>query len=274
VNRWTKIVLGIVLGFAVLTGLGYGFRGEIATRVFAVAVDAREGVRCSHPRLEIGSALETVEMAPIECSFSRGPVASAQTFTPTKITLKGFGAKQVHVARAVMNFRERDVSKIPSNTLEDIANITGMRDQLIKAVLDASDMYSSDAPTVSVDQLTILRERKRESVIHDFVMTQDGPWNRSQGSKVEVGLDGVASLRNFDRRVTATRGSLKIDIHLGDADPGDKPDFQLRLEGTDLDRSDSGARFELSLHDPDDSRAQRTPQSERAMRSAERRKGP
>src|SRR4051812_23255835 len=160
-KRATKIWLGALFFVTALAGLGYVFRSAIATRAFAEFVDHREGVRCSHPRLELAPSLDVLEMAPFECSFGRGPLASAQTFTPTRIRLKAFGVEQIHVTRAAMNFRARDVSDIPSNTLEDIANITGMRDQLIKAVLDASEMYSPDAPPVSVDHLTILRERKR-----------------------------------------------------------------------------------------------------------------
>lgn len=156
---------------------------------------------------------------------------------------------------ARLHGRKRDVSDIPSNTLEDIANITGMRDDLIKAVLDASDMYSRAAPPVSIEHLTILREGKQESVIHHFAMTEDGEWNRSRGAKVDVGIDGLAALRNFDRRVTRTRGKLTLDVYLGTAERGERPDTQLRLEGTNL--NSSNVRFELSLNDPDDSHPRR-----------------
>jgi hypothetical protein len=250
-----KIWFGILLGFTALAALGYVFRDAIASRAFALVVDHREGVRCSHPALQIASTLDVVVLAPLECSFSRGPLANAQTFTPTQIALKAFGVEHISVARAAMNFRKRDVSDIPSNTLEDIANITGMRDNLIKAVLDASEMYSADAPPVSVEHLTVLREGKRESVIHDFAMMPDGKWNRSRGAKVDVGIDGLAALRNFDRRVTATRGKLSVDLYLGTAEPGERPDTVLRLEGTNLNSADT--RFELSLNDPDDARARR-----------------
>jgi hypothetical protein len=245
-----RVWLGVVVTFGALVGLGYGLRSEIATRAFAFIIDQREGIRCSHPRLEVAKSLDAVVLAPIECSFNAGPLASAQTFAPAKITLARFAVERIHVARAAMNFRKRDVSDIPSNTLEDIANLTGMRDQLIKAVMDASEMYSQDAPPVSVDRLTILRERERESVIHDFVMTKDGMWSRSRGSKVEVGIEGLAALRNFDRRVTATRGKLRLDIYLGDGEPGEKPDVELWLDGTHLDGRNP--RFQLSLHDPGD----------------------
>ena len=252
VNRATKILLAVLLSFAVLSGVAYVFRDGIATGMFALIIDSRRGVRCSHPELEVASTLDAVTMQPIECSFTGGPLASAQTFTPATIALDGFGVDHIRVSRAVMNFRKRDVSEIPSNTLEDIANITGMRDQLMKAVLDASEMYSANAPRVLVDQLTITRERKKESVIHDFVMTQDGEWNRSRGAKVDVGIEGLAALRNFDRRVTASRGQLKLDLYLGDAERGEEPDTTLQLDGTQLDRD---ARFKLSLQDPDEARS-------------------
>jgi hypothetical protein len=259
VKRSTPIWLGLIVSFAVLGGLGYVFRNSLATRVFALAVDQSDDVSCSHAAIQIAKSLDAVEIAPVDCSFSSGPLASAETFATTRIAFKGFGVGQIHVTRAAMNFHKRDVSDIPSNTLEDMANITGMRDQLMKAVLDASEMYSPNVPPVSIDHLTVLREHKRESVIHDFVMTQDGVWNRSRGAKVDVGIEGLAALRNFDRRVTDTRGKLTLDLYLGDADPGEKPDTQLQLDGRNLNRPNR--RFELSLHKKDDSPPRRKSQT-------------
>jgi hypothetical protein len=243
--RSMKLWLGGLLSLTLVAALGYVFRSAIATKVFAFVIDRRAGMDCSHPVLVIARSLKAVEMSSLECRLDEGPLARFETFAPATIALKGFGVEYIHVARAAMDFRGRDVSNIASNTLEDLANVTGMRDQLIKAVLDASAMYSPDAPPVSIDRLEISRERKRESVIHEFAMTQDGEWNRSQGSKVDVGIEGLASLRNFDRRVTPTRGKLTLDLYLGDADPGEKPDTQLRLDGTNL--NGPRARFELSL---------------------------
>jgi len=266
--RWVKVLLAALASLVVLAVLLYGFRNVIATAGLAYAVNHREGVSCTHPKVEIESAFDWVEIAPIECKLSQGRIQRAETFTPARIILDGLSVARVHVTRATLDFRDRDLSNVETNTLGDLARVTGATDPLLKGVLDAADMYQPDSPPVAVDQLTMLRAGKKESVMHDFTKSVEGEFDRSHAASVDMGIEGLASVRNFDMRVTPARGKLAVGVYFGDAKRGEEPDAELRAEGHGLNTAKP--KFDLSLDTDESHRERKTREVDdaRAARSA------
>lgn len=261
--RWVKVLLSVFAVLAILLVATYAFRDPIATAAFAYGVDHRDGVACSHPRIRIASSLDEVEIAPLECALSRGPLAKAKTFTPARIFLDGSRVKRVSIARAALDFRDRDLARVESNTLGDVVDLAGVRAPMINSILDASEMYSPDAPPVSIDHLTMLRNGETENVLHDYSRRIEGEWSRSHARRVETGIEGIASARNLDMRVTPLRGKVTVALYLGDKERGEEPDVEMRIAAKQLDQQ--SPKFEFSMDTDESPSARRTRQVEEAQ---------
>ena len=245
-----QICLGALLVLLGLAGLAYVFRNPLATALAGFALDRQENLTCSHPDVEVSASLRTLVVSAIDCDVAKKPLAHVKTSGPMQIELSGFGPESIAIDRATFDYRERDVSHVRTNTAADLAQIVGMTDSLIKAVLDASEMYSTDSPRITVERLTMLRGGKRENVMHDFWMAVEGEWNRSHAARVDIPAEGLASVRNFDMRVTPVRGNLAMAVYLGEAERGEPPDAALRLEGKGLNQPHPS--FDLTLKTGDD----------------------
>lgn len=239
-----KVLVAIALLMAVLGLLSYVFRDPLATKVAAFALDRRSGRRCTHPDLRIDGSLELVTISPIDCSIAKGPIARFSTQSDMEVQMNGFKPGTARVAQAIMDQRERDVSHVESNTLADLADLVGFRDQLVKGMLDAAESFSSDGPVLRVATLVAKRGGKREAVMRDFERSFDNGWVSQRAERVEAGPK-VAEIRNFDMRVTPSRGVLTLEIFLGKPEPGDEPDIKLKLEGSRL--NEKKPHFELSM---------------------------
>lgn len=243
--RWIKIVLGVLISAVLVAGLSYGFRNSIATRALAYMLDHQEKLTCSHPEVEVASSLAWADVAPLDCKIRRSPMSEFKTMGPSRMFLKPFGVERIHVPRAVFDFHDRDVSHVQLDSDGELANVVKMTDPMVKGILDSSETYSPDQPPMLIDHLTMQRGGKRESVMHEHTTTMDGVWSRSHAERVDFGMEGIATVREFDMRVTPRRGKLRMLVHLGDAEPGEKPDALVKLDGSELDQPKP--RFDLSL---------------------------
>jgi hypothetical protein len=255
------------VGFAVMLGVAYALRSEIATDVAAFMLDRSDSTRCSHPEIVVDSSLEEAEVGPIECRVYRGPMRRGETFGRTRILLDGFQVKHMYVPRATFDFRERDISHVETNTLGDLADFVGMSESLIKGALDARDQYDPDAKPMTIGQVTMLRAGKKESQMFEQRQQMDGVWLRTYAARVATGIEGLAEVRNFDMRVTPKRARLTMGIYLGEAERGEKPDGELRLEGRDLDSPHPKFDLSLATDESRESRRTREGQEQRAARS-------
>jgi hypothetical protein len=238
-------VLGAVVAFVVvLCVVAYFFRDALATRVAAHVLDGRPGLRCTHPDVRISRALDSVTLTPIKCSLSEGPITKFSAESNTVVLLDGLHLRSVNIPRATIDQRDRDMTNVESNALGDLAQVIGMRDSLCKGLLDASEMYSDSDMLLQVGVMTQKRKGKTESVMHGFRRTFEKGWDRQFAERVESSPE-LASVRNFDMRVTPSRGELTADIYLGKPKHGEKPDAELKIDGRELDQKKP--RFKLSL---------------------------
>jgi hypothetical protein len=160
------------------------------------------------------------------------------------VDVVGFELTRIEVKQATLDQRDRDTSHVKSDTLGDLANVVGVRDGLVKGMLDASESFSPGGPVLHADTLIAKRNGKVESVMKDFRRTFEDGWERQHAARLEGG-GGVVAMRDFDMRVTKQRGKLSLAVHLGKPERGENPDMKLKMEATGLD--EETPRVSLSL---------------------------
>lgn len=219
----------ILLGFGVLA-LGYVCRDSVGAAVFARALSQRRGLTCSQPEVRVAASLNYVRLSPLQCQVSEGPVRGFETGV-THLRLLRLHVRSAELESATVDYRERDVSHVKASqpdagrTLVDLR----LRQKLLSAMLDASEMYSVDAPNISVRTLTATRAGRVQFVMYAFRKSLDGSWNRSQAERVECPAEASATLRGLDMRVVPGWGKLSALLAQGPRA------VALRLEGRRLD---------------------------------------
>jgi hypothetical protein len=230
--RTKNIALGVIVAILLLWSVVYVFRDALATRGLALVVDNVPAVQCNHARVHISASLRRIIVSPLDCQIQGKPMRRLQTHDDLVVTLGAVGVDDVHVKRATVDYNERDLSHVQSNTLGDIAALAGVSDKLVKSLLDASENYSDSSPPLRVDVLTMQRGGKTSAVMHDFSKSPDGAWERTYAARVE---SGPIEIRQFDMRATPSRGRLTGNVYLGSANRDEKPDVPLVLEAEQLD---------------------------------------
>jgi hypothetical protein len=230
-----KIVL-FLLGFIVLLGLGlYLFRNQVATAATAYAID-RSAMECTHPKVTLPASLGRIVISPIECQNPSGPISGVTTHDDAIISLDGMSIAGVSTSSATIDQRDRDASHIENNTLGDLSSIVGVDEMLAKGILDARDMYSTRTPPFNAEKLIVNRAGKREAIMYGVEKKLEGDWSRTFAKRVDTpGIGGALSIRNFDMKVTPSRGKLQLDVYMAKPKKGDKPDMKVKMDAERLD---------------------------------------
>jgi hypothetical protein len=223
----------LILGLG-LCALGYVCRDRVGAVVFARALSQRRGLTCTQPEVKVAASLNSVRLSPLHCSVSEGPVRAFETGV-THLRLRRLRVRSAELESATVDYRERDVSHVRASQLpagRPVAE-SRLREKLLAAMLDASEMYSVDAPNIGVKTLTAKRAGRVQFVMIGFRKSLDGTWNRSQAQRVECPTDGGVELRELDMRVVPGWGKLSGILATGT--PGAAPRATLWLEGRRLD---------------------------------------
>lgn len=235
-----RLVLLVVM---LLGGFAYACRNSLATALLSRALST--GLSCSAPDVQISASLTQARVAPLRCEVSEGPVKAFET-SEARLRLLRLRIREAHLEFASVDYRERDVSKVRASASGDVLSALQLRQRLVQSMLDASEMYSLDAPEVSVNKLTAKREGRVELVMHGFKKTMDGPWNRSQAERVECPSDPLLAVRDLDMRVQPRRGSVSAALLIGVQPLGPSARaLPLKLEGRQLDSM--RPRFSMAL---------------------------
>jgi hypothetical protein len=238
-----KILLGVVGGVVVLGVLAYALRDAIATALIGTFLE-EPGVRCTRPDVHIDDSLTSATVAPLQCWVAQGPVASWSTQSPLHADLDGWSVRRIRVERATIDQRKRKLPEVESNTLGDIADLFGLRDELLKGMIDASETFMAGGPVIHCNRLVMKRAGKVESVMRDFHRTFEDGWERTRATRLEGGSKTV-QIREYDMRATPRRADLRFDVYFGEPDRGDSPAMQARIEGRGLNQK--RPYFSLSL---------------------------
>lgn len=235
-HKVVRILLISLAGLVVLLGLAYLFREPLATRITAFMLDRNGDMECTHPEIRIASSLRQITVTPFECEiFKPGPLKSFKAESDVVLQLDGLEITHIRVARATMEQRDRDVPDVKSNALGDMSNLVGVRDGLLKGMLDASESYSPGGPVMEVDTMVAKRDGKVESTMKGFRRTFEDGWERQHAARMEGGAPGFVAMRDFDMRVTKSRGKLSLAVHFGKPERGEDPDMELKMEARGLD---------------------------------------
>lgn len=246
-SRTARILTAVAAFVVVVCAATYLFRDALATRAAGFAIDHSDQLHCTRPDIDIAAGLDRILIGEVECTMDSGPVRYVHTEGLTTVRLSGLKDLSVHVDKATIDQRDRDVSNVETNTLGDVAEIAGVTDMLYKGMLDAAELYSPTLPPVEVDELVMKRAGKLDSVLHGFRQSLDGEWNRSQAARVQPpgGGDQPVSVRSLDMRVTPDKGKMTANIFLSDPSPGEKPDMTVNVEGHRLDASHPKISLEI-----------------------------
>jgi hypothetical protein len=235
-HKVVRILLIALAALVVLLGLAYLFREPLATRITAFMLDRNGDMECTHPEIRIASSLRQITATPFECEvFKPGPLKSFKAESDVVVQLDGLEVTRIHVARATMEQRERKVPDVKSNALGDMSNLVGVRDSLLKGMLDASESYSPGGPVMEVDTMVAKRDGKVESTMKGFRRSFEDGWERQHAARMEGGAPGFVAMRDFDMRVTKSRGKLSLAVHFGKPERGEDPDVELKMEARGLD---------------------------------------
>jgi hypothetical protein len=243
-SRALKIVVLVAIVLLVLGLVGYLARDPIATTVTGFVIDRQKTLSCSHPDVHVASSLDQVVLSPVQCNVYDNPITKFESHAPMIVDLAGMKPRQVRVAKATIDQRERDISKVESNLLGELAEMTGSTDSLVKAMLDGAESYSKSDMWLVIDEMAGYRGGKKESVMHRFRTNMDGEWNRTRADLIDSG-GGPMSVGDMDMRVTPSRGRCTVSLFLGKRERGDKPDFRLEVVGDRLDTPKPHMRLRL-----------------------------
>lgn len=226
-----RLLLSLALGILVF---GYMCRDRVGELVFASALNQRRGLTCSQPEVSVAASLNSVRLSPLRCRVSEGPVRAFETGV-THLRLRRLRVRSARLESATIDYRERDVSHVRAtrSPLDQKAADARLRQKLLAAMLDASEMYSVDAPNVSVKTLTASRGGRVQFVMHGFRKSLDGTWNRSQAERVECPAHDGVELRGLDMRVVPGWGKLSAVLTAGV--PSGAARATLWIEGRRLD---------------------------------------
>ncbi|HTU62610.1 MAG TPA: hypothetical protein VMF89_29315, partial [Polyangiales bacterium] len=150
-----RLLLTLALG---LSAFGYANRDRVGAFVFARALSQRRGLTCSQPEVSVAASLNTVRLSPLHCQVNEGPVRAFETGV-THLRLLRLHVRSAELESATVDYRDRDVSHVRATPLEPgrAAADRRLRQNLLAVILDASEMYSRDAPRISVKVLTATR---------------------------------------------------------------------------------------------------------------------
>jgi hypothetical protein len=222
----------------------YVARNALATSLAALVLDRKSSLSCTHPVISLTAALDTAIVSPFSCRIHSGPMTEFTTSAALIADLQLLRPRSLHVARATIDQRERDLKNVHMNALQAIADFTGMTHELVESMLDASESYSPDSPALQVDVLNAKRGGKHKSTMRNFRRTLDGSWSRTQADVIDAGASPV-TVGDLDMRVTASRGIGRVSIYLGKKTRDSKPDIRLELTGERLDTSAPHVQLQL-----------------------------
>jgi hypothetical protein len=235
-RRLAQLSLALLALLLVLAAFGYGFRDKLATALARVALERSSKLHCTHPAIHIAGNLSQIAISELECTMRDGPIRYVRTHSETTIELSHLRPLNVHIEKAVIDQRERDVSDVHTDALGEMAKVAGLSDTLFKGMLDFSELYSPTSPPVTIDELDMKRAGKREALLHGFRKSLDGHWDRCWAATVETpGVGSAVAVQALDMRVTPSHGRLSASVYFTRPKLGQEPDLAIHVEGRHLD---------------------------------------
>lgn len=229
----------LLLGLAVVVCAAcFAWRDAVGEAVLTRALTQRRGLVCNRPRVLVAPSLNHIRLSPLRCQVSEGPVRAFETGV-THLRLRRLSVRTAELEFAVVDYRARELSHLKTSMsaaatrVEQPEELRPLRGVLLRAMLDASEMFSADIPVVRVDTLTAKREGRVQLVMRGFRKSMEDGWDRSRAARVSSPTLASVSLHDFDMWVLPSWAKLSATLSLG---PSQRLKvYELRLEGRRLD---------------------------------------
>lgn len=191
---------------------GMLLRNPIAS-LAATRVMASQGLTCDPVQVRVPFAMppSPIELAPMQCESSDGPLQSIHFHAPTYVDLSGLEIGLMHCASVTVELRPQPHRDVELNTLGDITSIVGLNEPAIELLLDAAQMSARKTPSFLASSATVLRATRPIASLSDMRAT---PTHTGLAISVRsVRVNQVSALGEASLRMTASPDHVFTDFH-------------------------------------------------------------
>jgi hypothetical protein len=215
-RKGPRCILWIVaIAAAVLVVLLAGallLRNPIASFVATRALES-QGLSCEPVQARIRSVVppSPIELAPMRCESSEGPLQSIHFHAPLYVDLDGFGIALVHSESVTIALRAQPHRDVELNALGDITSIFGLDKPAVELMFDSGQMSARKMPPFLAARANVLRADRSIATLSDMRVTPMHAGMLISAREIRIGQIsalGVASLQ-----MTASPDRVFADFH-------------------------------------------------------------
>jgi len=187
-------------------------RNQIAS-LAATRVMARQGLTCDPVQVRVPFAIppSPIELAPMRCESSDGPLQSIHFHAPTYVDLTGLEIGLMHCASVTIELRAQPHRDVELNTLGDITSIVGLNEPAVELLFDAAQMSARKTPSFLASSATVLRATRPIASLSDMRVT---PTHTGLSISVRsVRVNQVSALGEASLRMVASPDYAFTDLH-------------------------------------------------------------
>lgn len=211
-RRILWIVAIVAAVFVVLVVGAWLLRNPIASFV-ATRVMHGQGLSCDPVQVRIPFALppSLIELAPMHCESSDGPLQSVDFHGPLYVDLNGLGIGLVHTESIIIALRARPHRGVELNRLGDMTKIAGFDEPAVELMFDSAQMSAQKVPPFLASRATVLRAGETITTLRDLRVTamQEG----MSISAARMRVNQAAALGDASLKMTATPDRVAVDVH-------------------------------------------------------------
>ena len=208
-RRW--IVATVAALLASLLAGAWLLRDPIASFVATRGVES-QGLSCTVVQVHIPAALppSPIQLAPMRCESSAGPLQSVEFNAPLYVDLEGFGIGLVRSESVTMALRAQPHRDVELNTLGDMTRIVGMDEPAVAMMFDSAQMSAREVPPFLAGHAKILRAGQSIATLRDMRVTPL-PTGMSISSR-DMRVDQASALGDAALMMTATPDRVVVDV--------------------------------------------------------------
>jgi hypothetical protein len=212
-RKCPRRILSIVAAvFGAFLVCGLSLRNRIASLI-ATRMMAGQGLSCDPVQVHVPFAMppSPIELAPMRCESSAGPLQSIHFHAPTYVDLIGLDIGLIHCASVTISLRARPHRDVELNTLGDITTVVGLNEPAIELLFDAAQMSARKTPSFLASSATVLRASQPIASINDMRVTQTHTGISISAPRMRV--NQVSALGDASLRMSASPDHAFTDLH-------------------------------------------------------------
>ena len=171
------------------------------------------GLSCDPVQSRVPFAIppSPIELAPMRCESTEGPLRSIRFHTPLYVDLDGLGIGLVHSESVTIALRARPHRDIELNTFGDMSSIVGLDEPAVELMLDFAEMSTRKLPPFLASRANMLRAGRSFATLRDMRV---GPVRSGMSiSARHMSVGQIAALGDASLRMTASPDRVFADFH-------------------------------------------------------------